>query len=181
MKFQITLNDDDYLAWNIAWHIRPNKKLQCIMIRILGWIFLCLLAYSVLLKTLYQNFGISMLIDIVVIFYIVLFALNYPKRFVKKIVASLKKEGKLPYYEKSTVEFLADEFCESTDNSIENVKYEDITNILQDKEHIYLQIGALKGVILPIHCLNDQQQVLLDFLNNKLSKKNPYAPPKSSS
>lgn len=178
MKFEITLNDDDFIAYNIA--DLKSKRLQCIAINIWAWATLIWFSIAVLSNIINQQFGFSTVIWLAMIVWIVLYFLNYPKSFVKRQVSKLKKQGKLPYPEKSTVEFFADEFCETTDNSMEKAKYDDITKILQDKEHIHLKIGAMKGCILPIRCLNGQEQALLDFINDKLSLKNPYAPPKSA-
>ena len=178
MKFEITLNDDDYIAFNVA--DLKSKRLQCIVINIWAWVMLIWLSLGVLSNIINQRFDIWIVIWLAIIVWIVLYFINYPKNFVKRQVSKLKKQGKLPYPEKSTVEFFADEFCETTDNSMEKVKYDDITKILQDNEHIHLKIGAMKCCILPIRCLNGQEQDLLDFINDKLSQKNPYAPPKSA-
>ena len=178
MKFEITLNDDDFIAYNVA--DLKSKRLQCIAINIWAWATLIWFSIAVLSNIINQQFGFSTVIWLAMIVWIVLYFLNYPKSFVKRQVSKLKKQGKLPYPEKSTVEFFADEFYETTDNSMEKAKYDDITKILQDKEHIHLKIGAMKGCILPIRCLNGQEQALLDFINDKLSLKNPYAPPKSA-
>ena len=178
MKFEITLNDDDFIAYNVA--DLKSKRLQSIAINIWAWATLIWFSIAVLSNIINQQFGFSTVIWLAMIVWIVLYFLNYPKSFVKRQVSKFKKQGKLPYPEKSTVEFFADEFCETTDNSMEKAKYDDITKILQDKEHIHLKIGAMKGCILPIRCLNGQEQALLDFINDKLSLKNPYAPPKSA-
>ena len=67
------------------------------------------------------------------------------------------------------MEFAEDEICETSEYGMERAKYSDLTNILRDKEHIHLQIGAMKGVILPLRCLDGQEQALLDFLQDKLA------------
>lgn len=168
MKFHITCNDADFVAWQIAWNSRPGKKVQCVLMRIWGWILLVLMASNVLLDMLNANFTLWTVVSAAFLFVAIIF-LDYPKRMMKMQVVSLKKEGKLPYWEKSTVEFAEDEICETSECSMERAKYSDITNILRDKEHIHLQIGAMKGLILPLRCLDGQEQALLDFLQGKLS------------
>ena len=168
MKFHITCNDADFVAWMIAWNARPGKKVQCILARIWGWILLVLMASNVLLDMLNKNFTLWTVISAAFLYVAIVF-LNYPKGVVKMQVASLKKEGKLPYWEESTVEFTEDEIYETSEYSMERAKYSDLTNILRDKEHIHLQIGAMKGVILPLRCLDGQEQALLDFLQDKLA------------
>ena len=169
MKFHITCNDADFLAWLIAWNTRPGKKVQCVLMRIWAWILLVLMASNVLLDMLNANYTLWTVVSAAMLVAAILYFLDYPKGVVKMQVASLKKEGKLPYWEKSTVEFTEDEICETSEYSMERAKYSDITNILRDKEHIHLQIGAMKGLILPLRCLDGQEQALLDFLQDKLS------------
>lgn len=169
MKFHITCNDADFVAWQIAWNTRPGKKVQCILARLWGWILLVLMASNLLLDMLNANFTLWTVVSAALLVAGILYFLDYPKGVVKMQVASLKKEGKLPYWEKSTVEFAEDEICETSEYSMERAKYSDITNILRDKEHIHLQIGAMKGLILPLRCLDGQEQALLDFLQGKLS------------
>ncbi len=169
MKFHITCNDADFVAWMIAWNTRPGKKVLCILARIWGWILLVLMASNLLLDMLNANFTLWTVVSAAMLVAAILYFLDYPKGVVKMQVASLKKEGKLPYWEKSTVEFAEDEICETSECSMERAKYSDITNILRDKEHIHLQIGAMKGLILPLRCLDGQEQALLDFLQDKLS------------
>ena len=172
MKFHITCNDADFVAWHIAWNSRPGKKVQCVLMRIWAWILLVLMASNVLLDMLNKNFTLWTVISAAIsaaFLYVAIVFLNYPKGVVKMQVSSLKKEGKLPYWEKSTVEFTEDEICETSEYGMERAKYSDLTNILRDKEHIHLQIGAMKGVILPLRCLDGQEQALLDFLQDKLA------------
>ena len=168
MKFHLTCNDADFLAWLIAWNTRPGKKVQCVLMRIWAWILLVLMASNVLLDILNTNFTLWTVVSAAFLYVAIVFA-NYPKRIIKMQVSSLKKEGKLPYWEKSTVEFTEDEICETSEYGMERAKYSDLTNILRDKEHIHLQIGAMKGVILPLRCLDGQEQALLDFLQDKLA------------
>ena len=168
MKFHITCNEQDFVAWQIAWNTRPGKKVQCILARLWGWIFLVLMASNLLMDMLNANFTLWTVLYAAFLYVAIVF-LNYPKSVVKMQVASLKKEGKLPYWEESTVECAEDEICETSEYSMERAKYSDITNILRDKEHIHLQIGAMKGLILPLRCLDGQEQALLDFLQGKLA------------
>ena len=143
MKFHITLNDDDYIAFNVCSYLnnpinRPNFLNS----------FLKSAAWSVLLVLLFFLFidqdkffalillAVFLILDGALVMYQ---AASWPRQSRKQIegyIKKLKEQGKLPYEPEKTVEFLEEEVRGTGASGVEHRKYLDFIGILRDEEHI---------------------------------------------
>ena len=89
------------------------------------------------------------------------------RRNIKKNIMKMKSDGKLPYHEKASVEFLDDRIVETCEQGETVVKYSDIVNVYEEKGYIYIFYGAMQAFILPERCFVDNE---IRGIKNKLSQ-----------
>lgn len=85
----------------------------------------------------------------------------------------MKKHGKLPYSNISTLEFYDDCFIELTENTKTEVKYDAILKIrVNNPKGIYIYSNVIMAYIIPFEVFNsnDEKNKFLDFINQKMSK-----------
>ena len=92
---------------------------------------------------------------------------NNIKDNIKKNIIKIKKDGKLPYNENASVEFLDDRIVETCEQGETIVKYSDIVNIYDEKDYFYIFYGSMQAFILPERCIGDSG---LKEIKNKLSQ-----------
>ena len=173
MKFHITLNDEDYIAFRICLCLSTPANKRMFLIGLLkSSIFYCIIFYCFLVFTERDKFTIGIFIALFVVFIIdnLISYENTSRKYIRKYIENIKKEGKLPYYTESILEFFGKEIQETSAFGVRCRKYSDVTRILRDEEHIYVMIGALEAVILPLRCLEGKENELVEFLNGKLQK-----------
>jgi len=85
----------------------------------------------------------------------------------------MKKHGKLPYSNASTIEFYDDYFIELTENTKTEVKYDAVLKIrVNNPKGIYIYQNAIMAYIIPFKAFNsnDEKSEFLNFINQKISK-----------
>lgn len=93
--------------------------------------------------------------------------------FLKLHIKFMKKHGKLPYSNISTLEFYDDCFIELTENTKTEVKYDAILKIrVNNPKGIYIYSNVIMAYIIPFEVFNsnDEKNKFLDFINQKMSK-----------
>ena len=88
---------------------------------------------------------------------------------IEKHITKLKKEGKLPFNQKSILTFDEDGIHEKTANTETKTNYTLIEKIIESDETIYVYIGAVQAIIIPKDCYIADHSIdeLLVYLNEK--------------
>lgn len=178
-KFNINLNDKDYLDYNTFWMIRsPYGKKQMLQFRVL--IALVFVIFSFL--SLFRG-GFSAVAWIGVIPYAVLllfFELLLNKFFVwvlKGNIKSLKSKGKMGYSPVSEMEFYDEYFVETTPDNKSEQKYSAVERVsVVGDRFIYIHVNNVMAYILRSSCFDSKEQYneFLDFLRTKCTKVDLY-------
>ena len=111
---------------------------------------------------------------LVIFDFVYLFIATRPKNMNKSISRSckrtlkmLKKDGKLPYSQHYTVDFLDDEYIETTENSVSHIKYGDVNKVIYSDDALYLFIDAQRATAILYSCLGEDKQKIIDFIKQK--------------
>ncbi len=171
-KFNTTLNDQDYLDYNIFLMTKsPYGKKQITKFRIV-----LALVYTVLslLYLLTEDFSVGAWVGaIFILICLVLFELLLNKFFIritKGQIKSLKKKGKMPYSPVADMEFYDEVFIETTPENKTEQKYSSIekVSIITDKI-IYIHVNNLLAYIIPLNCFNSKEEYndFISFIKTK--------------
>ena len=171
MKYSITINDDDYLKFNLFYTCRiyfGQRSLHSI--RLFFPIICVILLFSFLLC------GYDLLFILIeVVLMSILSAISFfrapkvLKRIMRKNIARMKKNGKLPYHAFSEIEFQDSMLVETFDQGEYRLNYTDIEQIYFEDEYIYIFYTALQAFIIPCHCLGGEKEHVIAFLREKTS------------
>ena len=158
MKYNIDLNDNDYIEFNYSYlkHSKIGKY--------------SLLATRISFPIIKIERGLVISVAAVAVLSTVLWWFIVPvlmRRNIKKNIMKMKSDGKLPYHEKASVEFLDDRIAETCEQGETVVKYSDIVNVYEEKGYIYIFYGAMQAFILPERCFGDNE---IREIKNKLSQ-----------
>lgn len=150
MKYNFTMTEEDYLKFNVEnYKYSHAYKVIFKFIVIFVVIFTILMSYVFFyysLKNSMPRFMPMIETAFLVIFdFVYLFIATRPKNMNKSISRSckrtlkmLKKDGKLPYSQHYTVDFLDDEYIETTENSVSHIKYGDVNKVIYSDDALYL-------------------------------------------
>lgn len=167
MKTNIIIDENDYIKFN-EYHCINSKQgkknilnLRILLPALLAVVSLLLLAVHADLTAVIIMVSVSIIASLLWIMFVPKILINSVKNSVKQI----KKDGKLPYSEKSELEFTDDEIIEVTDNSTMKVKYKDIESIGYTEEYIFIYSDTIHAFIIPRRCINFD---LESFLKTKM-------------
>lgn len=179
MKYNFTMTEDDYLKFNVEnYKYSHAYKVIFKFIVIFVVIFTILMSYVFFyysLKNSMPRFMPMIETAFLVIFdFVYLFIATRPKNMNKSISRSckrtlkmLKKDGKLPYSQHYTVDFLDDEYIETTENSVSHIKYGDVNKVIYSDDALYLFIDAQRATVILYSCLGEDKQKIIDFIKQK--------------
>lgn len=168
MKIHVSINDEDYITYNIYHYFHSSSTKTNVLIGRLMPLLFSILAIAVFIlidvvpMLLYAEIAFLTLYSIIGFF-------RFPKsveKNIRKNILKLKKEGKLPYAEEASLDFGDNEITETSPNNVKRIPYSSILAVQEIENYIYLIIGAVEAVIIPIRCL-DNKDTLLEFLNQK--------------
>lgn len=169
MKYNISINDDDYLKFNIfyAYQSKGGKR----SIRITQ---LVLPIFSVVFLSIFLLFSSDyafILTEAVLLSALSVFwFFHAPKlleKNVRKQLERLKKSGKLPYHPSSEIEFQDFRMVERYDQGEFRLDYADIENIYFENDSIYVFYTALQAFIIPYRCLGGDKDRVIALLMEK--------------
>lgn len=169
MKYQITLNDDDYLQYNIFYTCRtPSGKRALRTSQLFIPIFSVIFILMLLISGARPYFILT-----AVIFLSLLFVSSYlrtPKILEKNLRKSLKrmqKDGKLPYHARAEIEFQDTIITERYEQGEFRLKYEDIDHIYFEKDYLYIFFTAMQALVIPYRCLGAEKERVVSYLIEK--------------
>lgn len=171
-KFNINLNEKDYLNMNVFWSFKsPYGKKEIIKMRL--WIAaICLVgAFFSALSEKLLLWSIVGMIPYFIILVIFQFLLKpFWIMILKANIKSMKKKGKLPFSAASEIEFFDEIFIERTADNNSEIKYSAVerVSILSNKV-IYIHINNLSGYALPFSSFESKVQYddFIDFIESK--------------
>lgn len=169
MKYNIDLNDNDYIEFNYS-YLKHSKigKYSLLATRISFPIAMFVFVLALLIIKI--EIGLVISVAAVAVLSTVLWWFIVPvlmRRNIKKDIMKMKSDGKLLYHEKASVEFLDDRIVETCEQGETVVKYSDIVNVYERKvistyftvqcRHLYCLrdvLGTMKSGRLRINCHN---------------------------
>ena len=186
MKFDITLYDEDQIACNVCVdeYLNPFSYLINFILANLVQLGISAFLLIILANFIELDHRLFLLIFCVVFFNVFSFYSKYKHRRTIEInqkneVEMHKKYGKV-YEPNFTVEFLENELTVNNHHISMRHPYADIAQILSDEKHFFIQFDIFDTIMLPIRCLNGQENKLAEFLEKKVPK-NIYKKPKFNS
>lgn len=175
MKFSVSINDRDYLAYNIC-HARYSKagkrgiKKARAMLAALAAIGLVL---TIISWFVYDGKVWVSLLYCLLPLVAAVWSLIYPatlKNTVEKNVVRLKKSGKLPYTANAEFEFTADEIIETTPKGVQKIPYGDVEEVITTSEHIFIMLDTVRAFIIPKRVTARKTEKLVGILQAKCGK-----------
>lgn len=171
MKIKILMEEKDYIKFN-EYHSENSKqgKRNILSLRIL--LPAILLIAVLLLLGVHADLAAIIITAAVSLIASVLWICLTPmimRNSIKKSVYRLKKDGKLPYTEKSELEFTENEIIETTDNSTMRVKYNEIESVGYSNEYIFIYYDTIHAFVIPKRCVGSDVD-LESFFKTKTQK-----------
>ena len=167
-QFDITLTDEDYVAYN-CFHAfySPQGKKNIKRSRIFFIVFMSILALIWL--SVYIVF--AALLAIATVVYMVLYQ-KIVERNIGKQIQRLKKTGRLPFDATTTLEFYEDKMIETTPTARTERTYEKLERIcVLEGRYIFLYDSSVTAYIIPINQIGDldKQAAFICFMSKKCS------------
>lgn len=178
-KFDIVLNDNDYLELNMFIAVKSvyGKKTS-----FLTKIFILLIGAAVGLIG-FINDGIKVgsvgcaAICLLFVFLVVCFYDKFMRLVFKLQMKMLKGVGKSGYDPESVMEFYDDSFTETTPNQKSVRSYSSVERIsIVGEKTIYIHVNSVGGYTLPYSCFESKEQYeeFIDFLKTKCNSVDYY-------
>ena len=176
MRVRVQSNDEDYAAYNIAnqfltEHGKKSVGRSIAFLSAMVGISIFVVALYVLNMILSNRWVTLDIIPILVVLiyfsYVLIFFKSNVKKRIRRRVVKLRGEGKLPYENEATLDFLDDMIMEYTPSSTTRREWKDIQSIVEDEEHFYLILGPMHGIIIPKRCIGAEAAGLIPFIQQK--------------
>lgn len=172
MKFDIQLDDEDYVNFNIFHMFHSNYGKKSILLgRLMMFCFSCVAILIMIMAGAER--GLLLTESVVLLIVSIVHFIYYPKMAKKKIrkqIYKIKEEGALPYNSKETVEFNNTEIIEVSPKEVLRTNYTEITAFHLSDEYMYLYKDALRAIIIPYRCLGNRKEELTDLIRNIIAK-----------
>ena len=169
MKISVDVTERDYYAFNEYQATHSQNGLH--VIRFQRMIMPIVSAIGIFILVLRGGEKTVIITTSVVLALVSLLWVIYtPKLIINSLRYSLnrvKKEGKLPYSEKSEIDFTDDFIIETTENSVSKIKYEEVLKIAFANDCTYIYIGAAQAFIIPDRCIMAERAELMNLLKEK--------------
>jgi hypothetical protein len=174
-EYNIILTEQDYITFN-QYHMShsANGKKAILMFRLLMPIIsLC----ALLIFWIAEADPTLILVEAIVLGLLSVYFFFYSKKIlmksVIKTVAKLRKEGKLPFNQESTITFDETHILEKTDLNESKISYQMIEKIADMKDAIYIYFSAMQAYIIPnsVFESDEHKKEFLDFMHTKVHPK----------
>lgn len=171
-RFNVTINEKDYLDYNKFWQFRsPYGKKQIRNIRIYLLILFVLYALYRFFRTDFSADGVfSILPMLLLCLFFQIFLKGFFSLILNLHIKSLKKRGKPGYSPESVLEFSENCFREITSDNKTECKYSTVERIsIVDNKNMYIHINSMASYILPLSCFESKEQYdgFLQFIKTK--------------
>ena len=178
-NLKISLNDDDYLDYNIFMNFKsPYGRKNIIVSRVL---ILLIFLIPIVVNLGYGGFTVHSFINIIpYLILLAVFQILFKPLWIwtlKGHITSMKKKGKLPYTEDAEIEFYDDCFVEIAKDSKSEIKYSVLerVSIVSDKV-IYIHFNNAAALILPFSAFDSAEvkSKFTAFISEKCSNIDNY-------
>lgn len=170
-KYNITLNDDDYLQFNQYSLLNSRSGKRVLMrYRLLA----PLLYFSIIVITLTDADFYTILSETITMAILSIIWIVVCKRVLllssKMSIKRKRKEGELPYNREAKLIFDDEYIYDITPDSETRRKYSSIEKVCEAEKAIYIYINSSRGYILPLTAFSEEaeKQKFLQFLNLKV-------------
>lgn len=178
-RFNVNVNDQDYLDYNTFWMLRsPYGKKQIKTFRIT---IVVLFAIFILISLFSGQFTVDALWGVIPILIVLFIAQMFLTKFLawslKGQIKTLKKSGKMGYSPNSIIEFSEDSFFETTPDNKTEHNYSAIERIsVVDNKMMYIHVNNVMSYMLPLSCFETKEQYdeFLEFLKTKCKNIDVY-------
>ena len=161
-RFNVKVNDQDYLDYNTFWIIRsPYGKKQIKTFRItLVVLFASFIVIALLFSDGFSLETICGMIPMVIFFSLAqIFLTRFLAWTLKGNIKTLKKSGKMGYSPESVLEFYEESFVETTPENKTEHKYSVIERIsVVDNKMIYIHVNNIMSYMLPVSSFESKEQ-----------------------
>ncbi|MCL2215834.1 MAG: YcxB family protein [Defluviitaleaceae bacterium] len=172
-SFAFNLEDSDYLEFN-KFHFETAPSHKRLERGALALMAIIVLAFYVRAVAQGANW-LSMLISLIIVLGVVLLVFRFTSKpltglILKLQIASIKKDGKLPFGKNVRLTFDEDSFVESTEVAETKTKYASVEKVAKGKTAIYIYTGAMQAILLPLSAFenDEQQREFLNFINARV-------------
>ena len=176
MKFNINVTEQEYIKFNIFFNFHSSVGKRALLFGRLTLPAVAALAVFILCVA-GSDRSFILTEALVLLIVSIIWIVGYPgifKRQLTKNFQRMKKDGKLPYHEKETIEFLDSEVVAVSEDEEMHKKYADIEKVWVTGEFIMITIDSMRAFILPVRCLDNRKEELLDFLKTKVEDRIEY-------
>lgn len=178
-KFNVNVNDQDYLDYNTFWMIRsPYGKKQIKTFRIAIFV---LFAIFISISLFFGGFSVESILGVIPMVILLSLTQIFLTRFfslsLKGQIKTLKKSGKMGYSPKSVIEFYEDAFAEITPENKTEHNYSAMERIsVVDKKMIYIHVNNIMAYMLPLSCFESKEQYdnFFEFIKTKCANIDIY-------
>ena len=177
--FNVNLNDQDYLDYNIFWMLRsPYGKKQLIKFRMLLTLIFAVACFFVLFNGNFSQNSFWAIIPLLILFIVVQVLFNtFFIHALKGQLKSQKKTGKMGYSPSAKIEFHEETFVETTPNNKTEQKYTAVERIsVIENKSIYIHVNTVMAYILPFSSFTStaQYEEFLAFMKTKCENIDTY-------
>lgn len=172
MIFNVSLTDEDYIAYNI-YHALNSAMGRQNLRRSRALLAFMTVMYAVLFVISLFVFRDKVIFCVLILMFMLygIFRLaayrTHIEKSVRKAILNMKKQGKLPYAAETKYDFAEKEIVATTPDGTYRINYSDIEAVRKDSNHLYIMITAVSAEIIPIRNLNGRDAELMDFLHGK--------------
>ena len=169
MRIQIFLNDEDYIAYNIAFQFQTPQGRKAVTIN--RWLTPVLSILMLLIFWLADFKSYLLISEAVVLTGLSIYSvLTTEKRIKKRIrsqIGQMKTQGELPYENEAMLEVMEDALMEYTPSTTKRIAWSEITQLLYDEEHIFLMFSAIQAAIVPYRCLGPMREPFIAYVRQR--------------
>jgi len=172
MTFNVKLTDEDYIAYNIHHALnsatgRQNMRKSRILLAFMTVIYAILFIISLFVFRDRLIFCVLLLMFMLYGIFRLATYRNHVQKSVRKAIANMKKQGKLPYAAETRYNLGEKEIVATIPDGVYHINYNDIEAVQKDSDHIYIMLNTINAEIIPIRDLNGLDGKLMDFLHGK--------------
>ncbi len=169
MKYKISLNEEDYLRFNIfyTYHSKSGKRAlntarMILPVLSITFIFIFFISRA--------EYGLILTEAICLSVFSVIWYIYVPKiieKNIRKNITKMKADGKLPFHAESEIEFKDSVIIERSIHGETHINYKDIENIYTEKDYLYIFYSAVQAFIIPFHCLGEDRERVTEYIMSR--------------
>jgi len=155
LKLTYTITEHDYLEFNL-YHLKHSKTAKNFILfgQITIPVITAILVYITYADLLAE--AIALIIEIPI------FLLVFPKMFYsanKNIVKKMIKQDKInEFLGETIIELLEDKIRLTRKGVLTEYKYDKVTQICEDNERLYIYVGGISAILIPLIAFYDKKQ-----------------------